>query len=152
MRKLEKTNKINNMKNFLFGTILSTIALGLIVGFFWGISFGWKNYKVSSYAQDGKANLAQAEWEKKITIETARANNEAASLNAEAQIKIAKAQAETEVVRAKGVAEANAIIGESLKDNDEYLRYLWITNMKEGKDVIYIPTEAGMPILEAGKR
>lgn len=140
------------MKNFLFGTILFVISISLIIGLFWGISFGWKNYKVWSYAQDGKAELARAEWEKKITIETARAANEAAELTAQAQIKLAKAQAETEITRAEGAAKANKILGESLKNNDEYLRYLWITNMKEGKDVIYIPTEAGMPILEAGKR
>ena len=54
---------------------------------------------------------------------------------------------------AKGTAEANRIIGDSLKNNEAYLRYLWIHNLEEGKnEVIYIPTEAGMPILEAGKR
>jgi hypothetical protein len=33
------------------------------------------------------------------------------------------------------------------------LRYLWINTLGEnGQDVIYVPTEAGTPILEAGKR
>lgn len=132
------------------GSFLVIFLVFIIVLF--AASYGYKNYKVWSYAQDGKANLAKAEWEKKIAIETARSANEAAELTAQAQIKLAKAQAEAEIERAKGAAEANKIIGQSLKNNDEYLRYLWITNMKEGKDVIYVPTEAGLPILEAGKR
>jgi hypothetical protein len=51
------------------------------------------------------------------------------------------------------VAEANRIIGESLKGNESYLRYLWIQNLESGSNsVVYVPTEAGLPILEAGKR
>ena len=58
-----------------------------------------------------------------------------------------------EVERAKGVASANKIIGDSLKDNEAYLRYLWITDMTNNKapSVIYVPTEANIPILEAGR-
>lgn len=55
-----------------------------------------------------------------------------------------------EVERAKGIAAANKIIGDSLKDNDAYLRYLWINNLEGGKkQIIYVPTESGLPILEA---
>ena len=58
--------------------------------------------------------------------------------------------AQAEVERAKGVAEANEIIGESLKENEAYLRYLWIIGLQDGSsEVIYIPTEANLPILEA---
>lgn len=58
--------------------------------------------------------------------------------------------AQAEVERAKGVAKANKIIGDSLKDNEAYLRYLFVNNLADTKDqVIYIPTEAGLPILEA---
>jgi hypothetical protein len=58
-----------------------------------------------------------------------------------------------EVERAKGVASANKIIGDSLKDNEAYLRYLWIADMTNNKapSVIYVPTEANIPILEAGR-
>lgn len=61
--------------------------------------------------------------------------------------------AEAEIERAKGVAEANRIIGESLKGNEAYLRYLWIQGLQEGStpQVVYVPTEAGLPILEAGR-
>ena len=90
----------------------------------------------------GKADLANAEWSKQIAIEEAKAELESASLKAAA-----------EVERAKGVAEANAIIGDSLKDNDAYLRYLWINGLHDGSsEVIYIPTEANLPILEAGRK
>lgn len=108
--------------------------------------------KYRIYKQDlqGQANLRQQEWEKKILVEQAKAQNESATLNAEATIKQETAKAEAEIIRAKGVAEANRIIGQSLKGNEEYLNYLWINNIeKTGSEKIYIPTEAGMPILEA---
>lgn len=62
--------------------------------------------------------------------------------------------AQAEVYRAEGVAKANTIIGTSLKDNEAYLRYLWITDVASAstdKTVVYIPTEANMPILEASR-
>lgn len=83
-------------------------------------------------------------------IETAKAENESATLQAEAKVKIAKAEAQAEIERAYGVAKANEIIGNSLKGNTEYLKYLMIQNMQGEKgERIYIPTEAGLPILEA---
>lgn len=95
---------------------------------------------------DGEADLAKAENSKKVQIEDAKGQLEAAKLLSLAEIE-----------RAKGVAEANRIIGQSLRGNEAYLRYLWITNLEkaeggENTSVIYVPTEAGLPILEAGKR
>lgn len=99
---------------------------------------------------NGRAVLLESESSKKALIEEARAKNEAATLEAEAKIKIAEAEAQAEVERAKGVAEANKIIGESLNNNQAYLKYLMIQGLNTGKgDRIYIPTEAGLPILEA---
>jgi regulator of protease activity HflC (stomatin/prohibitin superfamily) len=94
----------------------------------------------------GAAELAQSESSKKIQIEDARGKLEAATYLANAEIE-----------RAKGVAEANKIIGDSLKGNEAYLRYLYISNLEKAEsngsvNTIYIPTEAGLPILEAGKR
>ena len=97
----------------------------------------------------GKATLLEAESSKKALIEQAKAENESATLQAEAKIKIAKAEAQAEVERARGVAESNRIVGESLKGNDEYLRYLQIDAIRGAKgEKIYIPTEAGLPIIE----
>lgn len=90
---------------------------------------------------EGKKLLAKADWDRKIQIADAKAKAEAA-----------KALAQVEIERAKGIAEANRIVGDSLKGNDAYLRYLWIDKLHEGNQTIYIPTEAGLPILEAGKR
>lgn len=110
--------------------------------------------KYRIYRQDlqGQANLRQQEWEKKIRIEDAKAQNESATLMAEAKIKQETANAEAEIIRAKGVAEANRIISDSLKGNEAYLRYLWIDKLADNDNVIYVPTESGLPILEAGKR
>lgn len=118
------------------------IGILIVVGSLWGMSALYKTYKVWSYAQDGKADLAKAEWTKKILTEQAKAELENSKLKSEA-----------EVIRARGVAEANKIIGDSLKGNESYLRYLWINNIQSGENSerIYIPTEAGLPILEARK-
>ena len=43
-------------------------------------------------------------------------------------------------------------IGNSLKNHEEYLMYLYIQNMHQSKNqIIYIPTEGGLPVLEAGR-
>ena len=100
----------------------------------------------------GKSILIEAESSKKAMIEQAKAENEAATLQAEAKVKIAKAEAQAEIERAYGVAKANEIIGNSLKGNSEYLRYLQIEAIKQAKGTVYIPTEARLPILEARNR
>ena len=111
------------------------------------------NPQVRVYSQElrGKAALREAEWSSKVAIETARAFNESATLQAEARIKQETANAQAEVIRAQGVADANAIIADGLKDNEAYLRYLWIDKISTA-NTFYIPTEANLPILEAGKR
>lgn len=106
-------------------------------------------YRIYRQELQGEANLRQQEWEKKILIEQAKAQNESATLNAEATIKQETAKAQAEIIRAKGVAEANAIIADSLKGNESYLRYLWIDKVSGGSNVIYVPTEASLPLLEA---
>jgi hypothetical protein len=110
-------------------------------------------YRTQEYLDaenQGKSILVKAESEKKALIEQAKAENEAATLQAEAKIKIAKAESQAEIERAYGVAKANEIIGSSLKGNTEYLRYLMIQSLGNSKgERIYIPTEAGLPILEA---
>ncbi|MBQ9487858.1 MAG: hypothetical protein IJU91_08700, partial [Selenomonadaceae bacterium] len=60
--------------------------------------------------------------------------------------------ANAEIIRAQGVAQANKIIGDSLQNNDAYIHYLWIEALRESdSDVIYIPTEAGIPITESAR-
>ncbi len=135
------------MKN----SILTTIALVLVLS----LSSCWdfnRKQRLLDAENEGKSILAEAESSKKAMIEQAKAENESATLQAEAKVKIAKAEAQAEIERAKGVAEANRIIGESLKGNNEYLRYLQIDAIRNSKgSKVYIPTEAGLPILEARK-
>lgn len=114
----------------------------------------WGMPKYRIYKQDlkGQAELREQEWTKRVLVEQARAENDSANLKAEARIKQATAEAQAEVARAKGVAEANKIIADSLQGNEAYLRYLWIDKLSDNNNVIYVPTEAGLPLLEAGKR
>lgn len=87
----------------------------------------------------GLGRLKEAEYGRRALVSEAIAKRDAA-----------KELAAAEVARARGVAEANRIIGQSLHNNESYLRYLWIHNLEsEGNRVIYIPTEANLPILEA---
>lgn len=126
-------------KEFL---IKATIFFAVCIGLLAVILFGVPKYRVWQQGLEGQAELARAEQNRKIAVQEAEAKKDSA-----------KALAEAEIIRAKGVAEANKIIGESLKDNEGYLRYLWIQTLNENdQNVIYVPTEAGLPILEAGKR
>ena len=135
---------------------VTNIAVSIVVflvGMWIVISFVGPIYNVWQQGLAGEAELKRAEQNRQITVLEAQAANEAATSNAEARIKISVAEASAEVERAKGVAEANEIIGESLKGNEDYLRYLYINGLTQGSgQIIYIPTEAGLPILEAGRR
>lgn len=99
-------------------------------------------YNVWEQGLVGQAELRRAEQNRMIAVQEATAKKEAAVMLAQA-----------EVERAKGVAEANRIIADGLKNHDEYLRYLWIEKVagQAGREVIYVPTEANLPILEAGR-
>ena len=127
---------MKNRASIVFGAFGLTVVL---VGFaLWGLP----QYRVYSSRLAGEAQLRRSEFEKQVLIEEARARLESAKLLNQAEIE-----------RAKGVAEANRIIGDSLKGNEGYLRYLWIQGLQDGSsEVIYIPTEAGLPLLEAGHR
>jgi hypothetical protein len=117
---------------------LVTIVFTIVFVWMVGMPYYW----IFHQHMEGKAALAKTEYTKQTLIQEAKAKEESARYLAEA-----------EVTRAKGVAEANRIIGASLKDNDGYLHYLWIHNLESGShDVIYVPTEAGLPIFEAGGR
>ncbi len=73
------------------------------------------------------------------------------ALQKEFELQKAKKDAEIDVARAEGRAKSNRIIAESI--TEEYLRYLWITGLQNAdKQVVYVPTEATLPILEAGRQ
>jgi hypothetical protein len=127
------------------GELATVIAilfgLFVILGGIGGCMSVWPRYKVWEQEKEGEAEMAKANANRQIKVREAEASKEAA-----------KHLAEAEVIRAEGVAKANKIIGDSLANNELYLHYLWIQNLHEGRnDVIYIPTEAGIPIMEAGR-
>lgn len=121
------------------------MASGVLLFIFSVVLFGmWgcPQYNVYSQRQEGEAQLAHAEYSKRVQVQDALGKFEAA-----------KSLASADVERAKGVAASNAIIGDSLKNNESYLRWLYIEGLRErtGAETIYVPTEAGLPILEAGR-
>lgn len=102
----------------------------------------YAKFNLWASALKGEAELKRAEWNRQIQVREAQAKMDSSKLLALAEIE-----------RAKGVAEANKIIGDSLKGNEGYLQYLWIDSLQHTKDkIIYVPTQGGLPILEAGKR
>ena len=117
------------------------VAGALVVGVT-VVMAGCPQYAVYEQRMKGEAELAKATYSKQTMVQEAQAKMDAAKLLADA-----------EVERARGVAKANQIIGESLKDNEAYLRYLFVNNLENTQNqVIYIPTEANLPILEANRR
>jgi len=74
-------------------------------------------------------------------------------LGAQAALDSAALKADAKVERAKGSAEAKRTVADSLGAPEGYLRYLYIQNLEQSRgQIIYAPTEGGLPILEAGRR
>lgn len=125
---------INPLISYVIGCVLVLILIAVCS------LFAEPYYKVWSQEMEGKAEFAKAEQNRKIKIEEAKANLEAEKLNAQAEIE-----------RAKGAAKAIEIEDSTLTTT--YIQYLWVRqqNANSNNRIIYIPTEAGLPILEAGK-
>ena len=125
-------------KNQVLVAVGVTVSLVILIA---GGMVGCPQYNVYQQKMEGAALLAHAQSSKEIAVAEAKAKMESATLLAQA-----------EVLRAEGVAKANKIIGDSLKGNEAYLRYLWIIDVAGAgtqKTVVYIPTEANMPLLES---
>lgn len=116
--------------------IASVLGIVVIIS----LMIGLPVYNVWRSNKMGVAEYVRAEQNRKIKIEEAKANLEAEKLNAQAEIE-----------RAKGAAEAIRIENGSITPT--YIQYLWVRqqNANSNNKIIYIPTEAGLPILEAGK-
>lgn len=127
------------MKQDNFMRNLITIAVAFILSLFIIDAIVGPIYRVWEQSQTGRAELARAESNRQIAV-----------LEAQAKKDSAQQLADAEIIRASGVAKANQIIGDSLKDNREYLQYLYITGIEDGSKngnvTIYVPTEGGMPV------
>lgn len=125
----------------------SLIALGfavvvlLVAGVAGCMAYG-PEYQVYTAKMSGQAALAEANGSRFAAVAQSKAKMEAASY-----------EAQSEIIRAKGVAAANKIVADGLGGPEGYLRYLYIQNLEQSNNrIIYVPTEAGLPILEAGHR
>jgi regulator of protease activity HflC (stomatin/prohibitin superfamily) len=108
--------------------ILSLFIINAVVG---------PLYNVWAQSLQGKAELQKAEYTRQVAV-----------LEAQAKKDSAQQLADAEIIRAGGVAKANSIIGESLKDNPAYLQYLWITEgEKDSNRTVYmVPSNGGAPV------
>lgn len=125
--------------NALYGIGAAVAALIL-----WGL-VGYPHWRVWASHQSGLADLQKAKNEQQIQIAQAQSRLDAAQLNKKAA-----------VIEAEAVAEQIKAIGTELVNHDLYLRWQWIKMMEDRPDkgdhsVIYVPTEANLPILEAGR-
>ncbi len=122
--------------------ILGVLGLAVVAGILWA----FPTYNVYRKQMDGRAAYEEAVQNRRIRV-----------LEAQAALDAARLTAQAEVERARGTNEANRIMAESLGGPENYLRWAYIDMLRETADqqdrqIIYIPTEAGMPILEAGQR
>ncbi|WP_165190739.1 membrane protease subunit [Caulobacter soli] len=125
---------------------LGFLGIGLVLLIIVGLLIGWPQYSVFAARKHGEAELARATQNRQVRVQEALAKFEAADYDAKAEVR-----------RAQGVAAANKIIAESLGGPEGYLRWRYIemlqeTSEKGGHQIIYLPTEAGLPLLEAGRR
>lgn len=112
-------------------TLKQTITL-IVVGFLAVafMLFGSPMYRVWTTSLEGKAQLEKAQYTRQI----------------------AELDAKAEIIRAEGVAKANEIVAGNLGGAEGYLRYLWIEKVAGSENqIIYVPSDAGLPILEAGR-
>jgi regulator of protease activity HflC (stomatin/prohibitin superfamily) len=126
---------MNKQNGFIDPAVVAIVVGVVVIG---GLIFiGGPQYNVWQQSLAGKAELQKAEYTRQVAV-----------LEAQAKKDSAQQLAEAEIIRAQGVAKANSIIGESLKDNPAYLQYLWITEgEKDSNRTVYmIPSNGGAPV------
>jgi hypothetical protein len=136
-KELEKQQRWNGtqgrfIRRVTWALIGTVVGGGLLVGAMLGMPL----YRVWAAEYNGRAVLVQAEQTRQVLITQAVAEREAA------------------VAR----SEAIQIVGQAAKDFPEY-RYqeflgAFAEALKDGKmnQIIYVPTEANIPLMEAGRR
>ena len=113
-----------------------TIMFGLGIIFLAGLGlFLTPQYCVWQQGLSGKASLEKASQTRQIMVEQARAEVDSAKLR----------------------AEAIKIVGQAAKDYPEYRLQEFLgafgeaLNSERIEQIIYVPTEAGIPVMEAGR-
>ena len=124
------------MKNSQKGSS-ELVVLVIVIGLVFAVLFAvWPYYKVWSQEMRGKAALAEARQSKMIQVEQARAELDSAQLRAEAIKTIGIASQKYPEYRTQ---EFIGAFGEALREG-------------QINQIIYVPTEGNIPILEAGSR
>lgn len=116
--------------------VLITLVGAFVILIFILLLFAWPHYKVWKQGMNGQAALAEAEQSKMIQVQTAKAELESSKLRAEAIKTIGAAAKEYPEYRNQ---EFIGAFGEALRDG-------------KIQQIVYVPTEANIPVLEAGKR
>ena len=131
-------------RDLKYGRVATLVGL-ILVSLIAATMAGCPRYNVWRQGLIGEASLRRAQQDRQIAV-----------LEAQAKYDSSKLFAKAEVERARGVKEANVIIADSLTGHPEYLQYLMIQAFEHvaavpggGSQVIYVPTEAMMPITEA---
>jgi regulator of protease activity HflC (stomatin/prohibitin superfamily) len=127
-------------QNEFFDPSMVLIAVGAVV-IIGGLAFGLPQYGVYTKSLNGKAQLMEAEYTRQTAV-----------LEAQAKLDSAEKLKQVRITEAQGIAEANRIIGASLKNNPEYLTFLQIQNIQEGaekgnKTYFVAPNQAGIPLI-----
>jgi hypothetical protein len=133
----------NALPTFRFIRNTVGVVVGVIALCVGGGLYGCPSYHVYTAHKNGEAELAQATQNRQIKVQEAQALFESADFTAKAEIR-----------KAEGVAQANKIMAQSLGGPEGYLRWKYIEMLETSPNhqIIYVPTEGSLPILEAGKR
>ena len=131
------------MKDFGYAMMVFAIGAAMLISVLFGGVAAYQPFKVwkATYTVQkerlmGEAQFARAEENRTILVEQARAERDSATLK----------------------AEAIEIVGQAAKDFPEYRQQEFIAAFGEAlqsgeiDQIIYVATEAGIPITEAGKR
>lgn len=135
------------------------IAIGLVLSMTSCYDFNREQAEKDAESQ-GKQVLYEAEYSKQAKVEQAKADYESAKLDAETKQLVAEADAKASITTAEGDAKITLITAKAIEEKtkllinvfggaDNYLKYLMITGLNQSTNKVYIPTEAGLPILEA---
>lgn len=133
---------MEGIKSFAIGALYLAFGIVVVPGAIAGVIWAWQPFRimVAEYSVEkqglvGQAELRRAEQNRQIQVEQAQAERDAATLR----------------------AEAIAIVGQAAKDFPEYRYQEFLGAFAEAlhsgtiDQIIYIPTEANIPITDAGR-
>jgi len=134
----------NDVKDFVVGTIIFFMVVGIIVGIILALMFGIPAYNRSQAKSNAKNNVQVTHIKIKNADEEAQINH--------AQIKAQEAEAEKRIVEAKGISKAQEIINNGL--TPLYVQHEAIAAQKaiatsgRNNTVIYVPAGTnGTPVI-----